>query len=243
MSNKPTKSAAPKTAKSVAKGHATADHAADTETIGHFAVANRALQGKVVGVWGEAMVRHADGHLTPLKAGDVLKKGDVVLTSQDGIVQLEGSRQQAAAPLDRIIAEVGKGNPEVAPAAGATGDQFLPGLRVDRDVESVTPGGLPLPAGLVAAPTAEVIKPQVLILNHPPVPGTLEGPNGQPVNDTPGGFDPTAGRYEEITPENTPIGGQVKATDPDGNALTFADRKSTRLNSSHEWISRMPSSA
>ena len=27
-----------------------------------------------------------------------------------------------------------------------------------------------------------------------------------------------------------------------GNALS-ADRKSTRLNSSHEWISRMPSSA
>ena len=26
-------------------------------------------------------------------------------------------------------------------------------------------------------------------------------------------------------------------------ALTFIDRKSTRLNSSHEWISRMPSSA
>ena len=29
----------------------------------------------------------------------------------------------------------------------------------------------------------------------------------------------------------------------DGTHLTGQDRKSTRLNSSHEWISRMPSSA
>ena len=28
-----------------------------------------------------------------------------------------------------------------------------------------------------------------------------------------------------------------------GNPLLMVDRKSTRLNSSHEWISRMPSSA
>ena len=27
------------------------------------------------------------------------------------------------------------------------------------------------------------------------------------------------------------------------DAMSFTDRKSTRLNSSHEWISRMPSSA
>ena len=27
------------------------------------------------------------------------------------------------------------------------------------------------------------------------------------------------------------------------DTVSFADRKSTRLNSSHEWISRMPSSA
>ena len=32
-------------------------------------------------------------------------------------------------------------------------------------------------------------------------------------------------------------------TDLSSNARTFLDRKSTRLNSSHEWISRMPSSA
>ena len=30
---------------------------------------------------------------------------------------------------------------------------------------------------------------------------------------------------------------------PGGPRVTGVDRKSTRLNSSHEWISRMPSSA
>ena len=30
---------------------------------------------------------------------------------------------------------------------------------------------------------------------------------------------------------------------PDGKGTVLKDRKSTRLNSSHEWISRMPSSA
>ena len=38
----------------------------------------------------------------------------------------------------------------------------------------------------------------------------------------------------EITPTSS---------DSDSATVSFQDRKSTRLNSSHEWISRMPSSA
>ena len=39
------------------------------------------------------------------------------------------------------------------------------------------------------------------------------------------------------------VGDAVSFDDEYDRHDTFADRKSTRLNSSHEWISRMPSSA
>ena len=42
----------------------------------------------------------------------------------------------------------------------------------------------------------------------------------------------------------TPGDVQVHHLNPScGDEITLSDRKSTRLNSSHEWISRMPSSA
>ena len=53
----------------------------------------RQIAGKVVGVWGDAHIRHLDGTVTPLHVGDVVKKGEVVLTAQDGIVQLERSER------------------------------------------------------------------------------------------------------------------------------------------------------
>ena len=37
--------------------------------------------------------------------------------------------------------------------------------------------------------------------------------------------------------------GLLAACGGNGGAASSTDRKSTRLNSSHEWISRMPSSA
>ena len=40
-----------------------------------------------------------------------------------------------------------------------------------------------------------------------------------------------------------PIATQQRCVTPFHEALFTSDRKSTRLNSSHEWISRMPSSA
>ena len=51
----------------------------------------RQLYGKVVGVWGDAHIRHLDGTVTVLHVGDVVKKGEVVLTAQDGIIQIEAS--------------------------------------------------------------------------------------------------------------------------------------------------------
>ncbi|MEK8048232.1 Ig-like domain-containing protein, partial [Ideonella margarita] len=110
----------------------------------------RKLTGKVVGVWGEALLRTADGEIRPLKVGDVVKKGDVVLTAQDGIIQIEGARDTKAAPseIDRVIEQVAQGAPEAVTAAGNTpGDTLGEGLRVDRVAEAVTPAGFNLSGG------------------------------------------------------------------------------------------------
>ncbi|MBP7914831.1 MAG: tandem-95 repeat protein, partial [Vitreoscilla sp.] len=105
----------------------------------------RQLIGKVVGTWGDVMVRDAEGHVRSLNAGDVVEKGDVVLTGQNGIVQIESERTTAApSELERVIAEVAAGTPETAPAAGAQGGDgsMQPGLRVDRVAEDVTPASI-----------------------------------------------------------------------------------------------------
>ena len=55
-------------------------------------------------------------------------------------------------------------------------------------------------------------------------------------------YQPDAAAIEEIflnvNPRSTLMLGQAR-----GAVISALDRKSTRLNSSHEWISRMPSSA
>ena len=43
--------------------------------------------GKVTGLWGRAMIKGADGKMRPLNIGDYVVKGDVILTTQDGIVR------------------------------------------------------------------------------------------------------------------------------------------------------------
>src|SRR5471032_3106239 len=110
----------------------------------------RQLTGKVVGVWGDAHIRMLDGEVRPLHVGDVVKKGEVVLTAQDGIVQIEASHHAQLATADegveRIISQVNRGDADVAPAAvpnsvGANGS-LEEGLRVGRDAESTTPSSL-----------------------------------------------------------------------------------------------------
>ncbi|MBP6675140.1 MAG: tandem-95 repeat protein, partial [Vitreoscilla sp.] len=180
-------------------------------------VASRQLNGKVVGVWGEALLRTADGEVRPLKTGDVVKKGDVVLTAQDGIIQIEGGRSQ---DLDRIIASVSEGKPETAPAAGSLGnDPFEPGLRVDRVTESVTPASMVLTplAQSFMQPTNE--QKQQPLFNAPPVAGTVPGPNG-PVTDP--NIDPSTGHYSNLTTMGKATAGRVMATDPNNDTLSFA---------------------
>ena len=110
------------------------------------------VQSRVTGLWGSALIRGADGKMHVLKMGDVVRKGDVILTTQDGIVQLTPDRDEpplarsAATELDRVIDALNSDDREAATAAGLTGgdgSEFTPGLRVDRVVENVTPASLP----------------------------------------------------------------------------------------------------
>ena len=108
-------------------------------------------EGRVIGLWGTATVRTPEGLLRALKVGDIVHKGDVVVTTQDGIVQIEPEGEPvdpqarvAATPteIDRVISDLDQPQPdnEVAPTAaldGGSGGGLAPGVRVDRIIEVV----------------------------------------------------------------------------------------------------------
>ncbi|MES2990956.1 MAG: Ig-like domain-containing protein, partial [Pseudomonadota bacterium] len=116
------------------------------------------FQGRVTGLWGTALMRGKDGRMHRLAVGDLVQRGDVILTSADGIVQLSPddgeavARPEAAAPapdLERVISGLNETDPTGATAAGLFGTDgggdLLPGLRVARITEAVTPASLTLP--------------------------------------------------------------------------------------------------
>ena len=121
------------------------------------------FQGRVTGLWGTANLRGTDGKMHALRIGDLVHKGDVILTSQDGIVQLspdDTSVAQAAVArtaeaasstpeIDRVISGLNEPNATDATAAGVNGGDgagdLTPGLRVERISEGVTPAGLNSP--------------------------------------------------------------------------------------------------
>ncbi|HOX66633.1 MAG TPA: Ig-like domain-containing protein, partial [Burkholderiaceae bacterium] len=124
-------------------------------------------QGRVTGLWGSALIKGPDGRMRALKMGDLVQRGDVILTTQDGIVQLtQDEAQVTAAPikaapapeLDRVISDLNQGDPDAAPGAGLNGGdggEFLPGLRVERIQEGITPAGLAFSSNSAAGITAE----------------------------------------------------------------------------------------
>ena len=84
--------------------------------------------GRVTNIWGSAMIRGADGRMHVLKTGDVVHEGDVILTSQNGIVQLDDERGAARLatllPPDeanRVIDALNSDDPDAATAAGLSG--------------------------------------------------------------------------------------------------------------------------
>ncbi|OYY61930.1 MAG: hypothetical protein B7Y51_09365, partial [Burkholderiales bacterium 28-67-8] len=108
--------------------------------------------GKVAAIWGSALIRDANGKMRVLKVDDEVKNGDVILTTQGGFVRINETEPAVAAAavkpaagsdVDRVIAGLNDGELDIAPGAGlrgGDGGEFLPGLRVDRISESVTPG-------------------------------------------------------------------------------------------------------
>ncbi len=117
-------------------------------------VPHRLPAGVVVGVWGHAVMRQDDGSVRPIKIGDVVLKGDVLLTSQKGIVEITLGGDRIATnllplkagtgdpDLDRVIAKLDDGEIDFSTGAGL-GDGgsggLQPGLVVDRVVEVVSP--------------------------------------------------------------------------------------------------------
>jgi hypothetical protein len=117
------------------------------------------FQGRVTGLWGQASIRGADGKMHPLKLGDLIHQGDVILTTQDGIVRLSpegsdielaggpgGAKKPAIDEIDRVINALNDADPQAATAAGLAGGDgagdLTPGLRVDRVTEGLTPFAL-----------------------------------------------------------------------------------------------------
>ncbi len=201
-------------------------------------ILNRTAFATVTGMWGTALIRGADGKMRVLKMGDVVQQGDVILTSQDGIVQLtneQGERRvaHAAAPneIDRVIQALNREDAEAAPAAGLTagdGGDLTPGLRVDRIAEGVTPAPLGTTSGIERVSTP--------VLNGDPADGQFgltaassaisAVEEGSPVGlglAAPGGIAPTA----TVTVNEVPVIGQIVRADGSvvtaGSVLTPAD--------------------
>ncbi|MEQ1686591.1 MAG: VCBS domain-containing protein, partial [Burkholderiaceae bacterium] len=107
--------------------------------------------GTVTGLRGTALRRGPDGKMHPLKIGDLVTTGDVILTSQDGIVQIDSppDATRTAKPaqgdeIDRVITGLNEGDSQAATAAGLNGGgdgNLQEGLRVERISEALTPAG------------------------------------------------------------------------------------------------------
>ena len=132
--------------------------------------------GKVTGLWGSALLRGADGKMHALKLGDEVHRGDVILTTQDGIVQLTLD----PSPGTRVVEIPPDGEIDITPGAGLAGGEgdLQPGLRVERIVETLTPAAALVTAAERASVTEQPVAPQnPLAGNAPPVatPGSASG--------------------------------------------------------------------
>ncbi|MEQ1805605.1 MAG: hypothetical protein ABL900_09525, partial [Burkholderiaceae bacterium] len=76
--------------------------------------------GTVIGLSGSAQIRKGNGKFRPLEVGDLVQKGDVLLTTQDGIVEFSRADEVPLViappePIAQLIAAIDKGDPAVAP--------------------------------------------------------------------------------------------------------------------------------
>ena len=194
--------------------------------------------GHVTQIWGSALIRGADGRMHVLKAGDAVHSGDVILTSQNGIVQMTDERGDSKLatllPPDdanRVIAQLNSDDPDAATAAGlAGGDGGLqPGLRVDRISEGVTGAGFLSESGLDGHPLGFIGVPVgTTTSTAPPVSEPPEtNPVNQPPQATPGH---TSGNEDTRIPialtgsdsDGTVVGVTVTSI-PSGSSLLLGD--------------------
>ena len=123
--------------------------------------------GKVTAVWGTALLRLPDGSTRQLRIGDLVHKGDLILTAQNSIVEIKNdgataiaagepaadpaaltagtaTATQAPSDIDRVIQALNDGDPDAATAAGlsSSGGEYGPALRVGRISEGVGADGL-----------------------------------------------------------------------------------------------------
>ncbi len=180
--------------------------------------------GKVTGLWGHAIIKGADGRAHPLKLGDIVRRGDVILTTQDGIVELtsDGSAAPIAATaatvpvetpaavpasrtdIDQVIEKLAQNDADAATAAGLVGGdsgEFLPGLRVDRISEPLT--------------TLRVGNNQETDPN-----GTLPTAAANPLAAAGANIAPSAVDSSISGPENTTLPVALRGIDSDGNVVS-----------------------
>ncbi len=122
--------------------------APDTGAKGHrMPIIIHSSNGTVVGLFGTAQIRSGNGTFRPLKIGDPVQKGDIILTSEDGIVEFTRSDEvpRVVAPAEVIAQVVAVPPPPAEPPPEPKvedGSELLSPERVARVSE---PMGLPLP--------------------------------------------------------------------------------------------------
>ena len=123
--------------------------------------------GRVTGVWGSAVLLLRNGKPVAVKIGDLINRGDTLLTSQDGIIELtegDGIKRLAipAETIPELIEALNKQDAQAVPAAAVVADDgaALTGAeRVARWVESVAPGVTTRVAADISA--ALVVEPRL----------------------------------------------------------------------------------
>ncbi len=100
----------------------------------------KTTEGTVTRIWGNALIRDHHGKMVHLKIGDVVQQGDQILTTQNGIVQInpaEVSSAFATGATDEL-----EFSPPGAGLSGGNSGALSEGLRVARIAELLTPADL-----------------------------------------------------------------------------------------------------
>ena len=144
-------------------------------------------EGRVTALIGSAQIRGANGKMRPLRLGDVVYPGDLLLTTQDGIVQVTPEPVAAKLPalpveIAQTLAALEKDVPQAAPAAAPLPDDGSltdPGLRVSRiDETLLATATLPAsPSVTERAPLTEPVAAKQVVVWTGGVVGIEEGPS------------------------------------------------------------------